>query len=698
MASLELRLLGRFEARLKGGPAIDLPTKKTKLLLAYLALTPDEAHSRDKLCALLWSDRGDEQAHHSLRNALLALRKELGDAEPPPFVAERETIGLDAAAVEVDAVTFEKLVASGTLGALERACALYRGELLEGETVRDPPFEEWLFYERERLRDLALQAFERLLTYQQDAGEKERATQTAQQLLKLSPAHEKTHRALMRLYADQERRAAALEQYQRCRAALKRELDVEPGPETEALYREILERRGELPGKAPSPAAMLKQAPRRWAAIGGGALLLVAAIAVGVWQLFPRPAPPPTAAPALELPDKPSIAVLPFTNLSGDPEQEHFVDAFTEEIITELSRFRNLFVIARHSAFAYKDKAVPVQQVARELGVQYVLEGSVRREAERLRVTAQLVDATTGHHVWAESYDRATEDIFAVRDDVTQEIVATVGSEYGGQVARAVRERAKRKPTDSLKAYEIYLLGYEHEQRYTKEDNAIARQLLEKAVEIDPRFARAYAELAWVHYFDWKWEWSDSPAASGEKAFELAKKAVALDESDSHTHWAMAAMHFYMRHQYDEGVAELDRALALNPNMADLVSEWGYFLSFMGRVEEGIEAMQKAMRLNPHYPEWYLWNTGAGFYNAGRYEEAIADLKKMQQHHQDSRILLAASYAQLGRDEEARAVAAEILEENPDFSLQRKTEKMYYTTQAGRDHYIECMRKAGLPE
>ncbi|MCH8144456.1 MAG: winged helix-turn-helix domain-containing protein [Gemmatimonadetes bacterium] len=703
MASLELRLLGRFEARLKGGPAIDLPTKKTKLLLAYLALTPGEAHSRDKLCALLWSDRGDEQAHHSLRNALLALRKELGDAEPPPFVAERETIGLDTDAVEVDAVTFENLVAAGTREALEQASALYRGDLLEGISVRDPPFEEWLFYERQRLRDLALRAFEQLLVYQQEAGELEKAVETAQRLLKLEPAHEKTHRELMRFYADQGREAAALKQYQHCRAALERELGVKPGAETEQLYQDILQRHGGPPEKVASPAAMLKQAPRRWAAIGGGALLLVAAIVVAVWQLFPSPAPPPTElalgeAPALELPAKPSIAVLPFKNLSGDPEQEYFADGITEEIITELSRFRNLFVIAHHSVFTYKGKEVTVQQVARELGVQYVLEGSVRKEGERLRITAQLADATTGHHVWAESYDRDAKDIFAVQEEVTQKIVATVGSGEMGQVTRAGQERARRKATDNLEAYDYYLLGLWYKERWTKEDNATARRMVEKAIELDPEFARAYATLAWRHYWDWFFQWSESPAVSADRAFELAKRAVALDPSDAHPRWTLGAMYFWMRHQYEEGVFEYERALALNPNYADVLADWGLVLAFLGRAEEGIGVIENAMRLNPYYPDWYLWGLGTAFYNAQRYEEAIPALQKVQNHTADTRAYLAASYAQAGRAEEARAEVAEVLELDPEFSSAHWAEKQPYKNQADRDHYLDGLRKAGLPE
>ena len=427
--------------------------------------------------------------------------------------------------------------------------------------------------------------------------------------------------------------------------------------------------------------------------------MLLAAIAVGVWQLYLGPTEPtPGEPPALELPDKPSIAVLPFKNLSGDPEQERFVDGITDNIITELSRFRQLFVIASTSTFAYKGEAVPAQQVGRELGVQYILEGSVQKEGDTLRITAQLVDAIAGHHIWAESYDRDAKDLFAVQDDVTEKIVATLGSISGGALVRAGQERARRKPTDSLEAYDLYLLGHELELSFTKEDNAKGRQALEKAIELDPEFASAYAQLAWMHYWDWVYEWSDSPTESGELAFEIAKKAVALDDSDSETHWALGFIYFYGRHQYEEGVAEYERAMALNPNHADIRANWGEVLALLGRAETGIEVVQQAMRLNPHYPEWYLWGLGIGYYTARRYEEAIAAFQRFQNHTVDSRSYLAASYAQLGRDEEAQAEVDKVLALDPEFSSARWAETLPYKNQTDRDHFLDGMRKAGLPE
>jgi len=454
-----------------------------------------------------------------------------------------------------------------------------------------------------------------------------------------------------------------------------------------------------VPGAAPS----VSRAERRqwqWAALA--AVVVLVAGAVAVWQLTQRTGPetaPGVAsgeAPALELPDKPSIAVLPFKNLSGDPEQERFVDGITDNIITELSRFRNLFVIASNSVFTYKGKAVKVQQVARELGVQYVLEGSVQREGDTLRITAQLVDATTGHHVWAESYDRDATDFFAVQDEVTQKIVGALGA-YEGALEKAVRERARRKPTDSLEAYDYYLLGNEYVERYTKEDLAESREMFEKAIELDPEFARAHASLAIAHYYEWKWEWSDSPTESQKKAFDHAKKSVALDPTDAYNHWTLGVVNMSAK-RFEQGTADYEMAMALNPNDADVLASWGRRLAYLGRAEEGVALMKKAMRLNPYHPPLYLYLFGTANYAARRYEEAIAVLERMPIHNPESRLYRAASYAQLGRDAEAQAMVAEILEEYPDFSSTRWAEIEPYKDQADRDHLLDGLRKAGLPE
>ncbi len=701
MTSLELRLLGRFEARREGGPAIEFPTKKAQLLLAFLALNPGEAQPREKLASLLWSDRADEQARASLRADLSALRKALGDVEPSLLLADRETVSLDASAVEVDAVEFERLVAVGMPEALEEACALYRGELLKGESIRDPPFEEWLIYERERLHSLALQAFERALAFEQEAGDLEKAIQTGEQLLKLNPAHEKTHRTLMHLYADQGRRAAALEQYQRCRAALKRELEVEPGPKTEQLYRAILERKGEAPAKATAPAAVLKQSPRRWAAIGGGALLLVAAIAVAVWQLYPAR----DEAPALALPDKPSIVVLPVDNLSGEPEQAYFADGMTDDLITGLSKLSGLFVISRNSTFTYKGNPMKVRQVAEELGVRYVLEGSVRRSGEQVRVNVQLIDALSGFHLWAEKYDGTLTDIFALQDRVVGQIVTALAVDLTSTESAQKEQVATAVP----QAYDALLQGWDHYRRQTPEDYAKAITFFEKAIELDPSYSLAYAGLARVYWTLYNLEW-DVHLGLEHQAVDRAKHylAKALEQPTSKAYQVSADM-LFAQGRNDEALADINRAIALTPNDASNYISRAWILIALGRAEEAEEDARLAVRLDPVY-HGNLRILGRALFHQERYEEAAETLERAVSRLPDFEYaydLLAAVYGHLGRIEDAKAAIKkynEVIAKTSDAPITIESVKTfkgggwYDIDKTYLEQLVEGLRKAGVPE
>jgi adenylate cyclase len=399
---------------------------------------------------------------------------------------------------------------------------------------------------------------------------------------------------------------------------------------------------------------------------------------------------------ALELPVKASIAVLPFDNMSGDPKQDFLADGLTEDIITDLSRFRDLFVIARNSTFTYKGKPVKVQEVAEELKVRFVLEGSIQRSGDRVRITAQLIDATTGEHVWADRYDRNISDIFVLQDEVTEKIVGNL-SGYHGKLTRVEKLRAKKKGSANLKVYETYLQGIEHKHRFTPENNLIARQLLEKAIGLDPDYARAYIALAWTYLFEVWWGWTDNPQQALEQAFEAAHKAATLDEWDAECHWVMADL-CAITSQFEKAVAEYNRALELNPNFADVLADWGMFQARLGRAKESLETIRKAMRLNPNYPDWYTQFLGGATYAARQYEEAISVLKMVKQHTRVSRAYLAASYAQLGRMKEASAEAAETLKLDPHTGVSSISNVEYYTETADRDHFEAGMRKAGLPE
>jgi TolB-like protein/class 3 adenylate cyclase len=310
---------------------------------------------------------------------------------------------------------------------------------------------------------------------------------------------------------------------------------------------------------------------RRPAAIAAAAALILAAAMVGAWYTLWRPASEPAvpvvAAPALPLLDKPSIAVLPFENLSGDPRQERLASGLTEDVITDLSRFRELFVIARNSTEVYKGKAVDMRQVARELGVQYVLEGSLQTDGEQVRITAQLINGTTGNHVWAERYDRPLDDVFVVQDEVTKKIAGTLAPSMGGVLTRSGAESARRKPPESLQAYENYLLGIEHLQRLTPEDLQNAKEFLTKATKIDPSFARAYVGLAWVHVVALDNGWA-SRQDSLENMLKAIRAALALDPSDGHAHVVLGVYYGYFG-DAEHGLVELEKAVSLNPNDAD---------------------------------------------------------------------------------------------------------------------------------
>jgi TolB-like protein/predicted Zn-dependent protease len=347
--------------------------------------------------------------------------------------------------------------------------------------------------------------------------------------------------------------------------------------------------------------------------------------------------------PLLPLPDKPSIVVLPFVNMSKDPEQDYFSDGLTETLTGDLTRLSGLFVIARNSAFTYKGKAVKVQDVGREMGVRYVLEGSVLKSGDQLRINAQLIDATTGYHLWSQRYDRPLKDIFALQDEIVQKIVTTLKLQLSLQEQGYI----VRKHTDNLEAYDYHLRGLEYFWRLTKEANAQARQIFEKALALDPQYAEAYAGLGWTYYLEWVWRWS-TDSQTLERAFELAQQAVALEDSLPVAHSLLSCV-YALKQQYDQAIAEGERAIALDPNNADSYAFQAEALNLAGRPEEALRRVEQAMRLNPRYPPFYLFESGVAYRLTGRYAEAVAALKEFISRsptHLNAHTNLAGSYVQ----------------------------------------------------
>ncbi len=389
---------------------------------------------------------------------------------------------------------------------------------------------------------------------------------------------------------------------------------------------------------------------------------------------------------------KPSIAVLPLANMSGDPEQEFFADGLTEDIITELSRFHDLLVISRNSTFVYKGKAVNVQQVARELRVDYVLEGSVRKAGGRIRVTVQLIDAETDRHVWAERYDRELEDIFTIQDEMTRAIVAMLP----GRVEAATHDRAKRKPTDNMAAYECVLTAKVLHHRSARDDNAQAQRLLDRALTLDPNYAHAHAWKACVLGQTWVYDWcADRDATMRQVAAEL-EIALGLDDNDSDVHRILAALSL-TRKDHDKAAYHQERALALNPNYDLVVVQQGELLTWLGRPEEGIDWIKRAMRLNPCHPERFWSHLGRACYSAERYAEAAEAFSRITRPDHTHHAFLAATFAQMGNAVAAAAHAAEVLKREPKFSVAAYLATQHYQRDVDRQRHEAGLLKAGLP-
>jgi adenylate cyclase len=397
---------------------------------------------------------------------------------------------------------------------------------------------------------------------------------------------------------------------------------------------------------------------------------------------------------AFPLPDKPSIAVLPFANLSGDPEQEYFSDGLTDEIIATLSRVPKLFVIARNSTFTYKGKPVKVQQVSEELGVRYVLEGSVRKSGDKIRITVQLIDALNGHHLWARQYDRNLDDIFAVQDEITIKIITAMQV----KLTEGEQARVAAKGTNNLEAYLKSLEANELVGLLNPESNALGKQLAEEAVALDPEYSWAYYVLGRSHMIDVWVKASKSPKESMGKAMGLMKKAIALDDTNADAHGTLGFL-YSMTGQHDKALAQAEKAVALNPN-----SSWAQFmvgkaLSFAGRWEESIPEYKRSIRLNPIPPNNHFWSLGLSYAYLGQYEEAITWCEKAVRQEPDdllARIMMTVVYSLSGRDDQARTEAAEILRIQPKFTLKGFEKKLTYKKKADSEKFLSALRKAGL--
>lgn len=676
--SLTLCVLGGFRAALTSGEPVALSMRKSRALLAYLALKPDRAHSREHLAALLWGDRDESRAHNSLSQAVTSLRKGLAVADPPPLVIDSDSLTFRSATATVDALALEQLANGSQSGALEHALDLYQGDLLTGLGVHEPAFEDWLELERERLRALAVHSLAKLLELRQKAGEHSRAIVTARRLLELDPLHEAAHRALMRAYAGEGQIGLALNQYRSCVETLRRELGIEPDADTERVHNEILSQRTTVQTNAlgnPSVAAE------------SGEFNVVAREYV---------TQPPSKTERPTLPEGPSIAVLPFTNLSGDPEQEVFSDGITEDIITALSKISGLLVVARHSTAVYKGRTVDIRQVGREQGVRYVLEGSVRKSGGRVRITAQLIDSITGHHRWAERYDRDLGDIFSVQDDITK----CVTVELQVRLTEGEQARVWSRGTDNIKAWENVVRAATLVSGNTKQDTLEARSLARAALELDAGFASAWIVLGWSHWQDSRHGWTSSQEESLALALEAAKKAHEL-ENENPDNLALQGSLQMMTRNFDRAVELLKSAVSLAPNHSWITAILATVLNYSGEPQEGLQRIKRAMRLSPVYPIWFLAILGNSYYWLGEYDRAISAFKRAIEREPESilpRVGLTCSLVEAGLRDEAKAAAKNLLNQDPDFSILSWAGRHPYRNLQDLERLSLILASAGLPK
>jgi TolB-like protein len=654
---MQLQVLGGLHlTSASGEPAPDV-TRQTRHMLACLALAGPKGLTRAELCALFWPDRPSALARNSLRQALVAIKKALsGRANAMSLHSDLEVVRLSAGTGMIDVHAFRHGV-QGNRDGLIAAANAYRGELLAGVEVPDD-VEQFVTSHRRSLNDQA-QVLAELLSKTDDADDEvlDAAQALAGRLLQSNPASEEAHRALMRVHLRRGRTNAALRQFEQCKEALRQELRTEPDAESRRLFDSIQSSDNNEKAQAADRSAAANRA--------------------GVY---------------------PSIAIMPFDNL-GDASDAYFADGVVEEITATLSRIRDFLVIARQSTFTFKGRFVDVREVGRELGVAYVVEGTVRRGGDRLRISVQLVDAVSRAQLWSNRYEGAATDIFAFQD----KIAAQVAGALTPAIRHAEIEAARRKPPTSLKAYDQVMRAFP--KLWGQNASAIndAIPILRDALRIDPQYGRAHALLGWCHALNATYLWTADPECDVEAAQRAVDATKGLIDDDPTALTAAGAATGFCGDQ--EGAsALLEQALALDPNNAWAWARWGWTGVYRAQPQQALERFEKAMKLSPLDP--FAFNTRMGMASAlacsGRPADAVAIAKDVTKRHPDvtwANRQLAAWAGMAGDLETARSAARKLLAANPDFTIRR-----YLAIPGFRDmgeyfdRMVQGLRAAGLPE
>lgn len=646
--SLSLKLLGEFALRDGSGAMVSLPTRKTRALLAYLSVNAGRPQPRERLMALLWSDRGERQARQSLNQALQAIRK-LGKDGKPFLDSDGERVTLSGSSFDCDVLRLRALSKSQPA----EAATLYGGPFLDGLSIPDPAFEEWLLSTRSELHALACNALEAAASESDDS---ETALSCARRLVALDPLREEAHRRLMKLLYQSGDRAGALRQYQSCADILKRELDVDPDAATRALFEEL--RRGADADVQPRPAREISK--------------------------------------PLQLSEKPSVAVLPFDIIGGDPRTSDLADGLLEDLITALAKVRELFVIDRHSTEIYKGKPVNVRDVARELGVKYVLAGSIRAADDRMRCSVQLIDAIEGQHLWVERYDRPIEDVFALQDEIVWHILV----ELQVRLTEGDGARVASRGTRNLEAWLLRVQGAGELGRITREGSIHARALFEAAHKADPNWARPLAGIAGSHYYDARYCWSSSRDDSIAAGVEYAERAISMDPDEPFGYVVLSRLHALLG-KFDDALRTVEKAVTIAPNDQLALGALGAQLMYMDQIDEAVRISNRMVRLGPN-PHIALQRTrGLTLMLAGRNDQAIEvfeNLVRREPKWRDGHILLAAAYANAERLDQAQTITKQVLEQDPAYTASNYISIHVFRNPERIEWLRRLLLKAGSPE
>ena len=679
MSKLQLLLLGHFEFLLPSGERISLSMRKAEVLLAYLALAPGIRHPRERLINLLWSDRGEEQARNSLRQCLSAIKKSLGDVADLVIQVDRTSVCLKPEMIDIDAHQFERLATDAEFESLSDAAALYRGEFLEGISIRDAASQEWLDSERSRFKRQYIEILTNLGHTLLASHEHNGAIKTTERLVAEDTLGESGWRLLMRAYSANGDRSHALQAFKRCQQALRSELDVEPETATVELRNQIANNQTKL-----ASMPLRDSAVQEFVAVSSSAST-DAKVPVDESQASGH-----------------RIAVLPFDNLSGDPEQEYFSDGITDSIILNLSMFPELQVKSRNSSFAFKQQIKSLGEISQELNVDYVVEGSIRKSRDRVRVTVQLIEAFNGNQIWGKRYDADIENLFDLEEELSRSIAATVT----GQIESDLQRIALAKGAAGHHSYDLLLAGTYHSYRFNRNDNVIAIEKLNQCLQQDPDNIRAHALLYSCHGMDFLERWTRDYQSSFELAGTHARRALELGPELSAVQ-ACYAEYLIFAEQLEKASKHLDKALKINPNDPYALTTRALCLIVQGDFANALKTAKHTCQLDPYHP-WAEWELAGSQYLSGLYETALETIENFRTDPGFTQVFAIACLVKLDKTEPARQALQVLLRNCREHMLSMPQNidewKIYirscypFTNHHHNQDLIDCLVQAGLEE